>query len=177
MFILDTDKLFEVTHEDREKAKTYTGYKIKNYMKDNWRQIGTIILIVMIWYYFNYVDTFFCNNFTTKIVQSGGGPSSYARSVQARAGANWGKAAKGKIGAKADAAGKAISDAPGRAAAYAQRKVDSFKVLSGAIYQIIFQVAIFVMTLIIFGPALTLFIIMIVCFAVLKQKVRFVKGL
>ncbi len=177
MIILDTDTIFKVTNEDREKAKTNYGYEILNWSKDNWRQIGTIILIIMIWYYFNYMDTFFCLQPSAKIVQAGGGPMSWGKSVKARAGANWKGAAKKKIGSKATSAGKAMTEAPGKAAAYAQKKVDGFKFMSGAIYQIIFQIAMFVMTIIIFGPALALFVVMMVCFAMLKQKVTYVKKL
>lgn len=176
MIILDTNKIFNVTNEEREKGKTNYGYKILNSLKDNWQLVGSIILIIMVWYYFNYLDTY-CLYEPIKIIQNGGGPRSYASSVKARAGANWKKAASAKVGKKMSSASASLSAAPGKAADYAQRKVDGFKAMSGAIYQILFQVAMFVMMFIIFGPALALFVIMVVCFALLKQKVTFVKEL
>jgi hypothetical protein len=176
MFNIDINKYFEVTYEDREKSKTNFGYVVLNNMKDNWRLVGSIILIIMIWYYFTYLDTK-CNNKIVNNVQSGGGLKSYKKSVSARAGSSWKDAGKKSASKKLGKAGSAMGAAPGKAAAYAQKKTDSFKSMSGSIYQIIYQVAMFAMMFIIFGPALALFAIMILCFAVLKQKILFVKEL
>lgn len=176
MFPLDTNKIFEVSNDDREKEKKSMTYKIINTLKDNWQLIGSIILIIMIWYYFNYLDSYKIQQ-SNRNIQSGGAISSYRNSVKARAGSSWSKEAKSKMSSAGSRAGQAISAAPGRAAAYAQKQVNTFKVMSGAIYQIIFQIALFIMMFLIFGPALALFGIMILCFAVLKQKVLYVKEL
>lgn len=185
MFGLDRDKLFEVTDEDREKAKTSYRYKIQNTLKDNWQLVGSIILIIMIWYYFNYLDTY-CLKIKTKIIQYGGDEGGNAPAGNAPAAPEPAKDAPAapkkeskmsKVKAGASKAKAAAGAGASKAAAYAQRKVDGFKAMSGAIYQVLFQVAMFVMMFLIFGPAIALFGIMILCFAVLKQKIMYVKEL
>lgn len=169
MFGLDRDKLFVVTNEDREKAKTSYRYKIQNTLKDNWQLVGSIILIIMIWYYFNYLDAH-CLKFKTKIIQFGGDEGGNAPPPAPEPVKNTPEPPKGNKRSKA-------KEGFNKASAYAQRKVDGFKAMSGAIYQILFQVAMFVMMFLIFGPAMALFGIMILCFAVLKQKIMYVKEL
>jgi hypothetical protein len=187
MFALDINKLFEVSDKDRAMENTNYEYKILNTIKDNWQLVGSIILIIMIWYYFNYLDTYYTYQ-PTKIIQSGGIGESYMSSVKSRGaslervGSKEGRKSirqnisKG-VSKKVDSLGKAAYAAPSKASSYIQRHTDSFKVMSGGIYQIVFQIAMLAMMFIIFGPALALFAIMMLCFVVLKQKILYVKEL
>jgi hypothetical protein len=184
----EIDKKFEVTQKDRELAKTYTSYKILNYLKDHRKCIGTIIIILMVWYYYCYL----LSGNTHKIIQSGGGKfgqginegfgsgsgiAKYTAGVKARADASWSKATGKSIGKGVRSAGKAVADAPGKAKAYADRKVDTFKAMSGQIYQVLFQLALTVMMFLVFGPALAVGFAMIVCYSLLQKKIMIVKEL
>lgn len=191
------DNKFRVSKEDRINAETNKYIKIINYLKDNRKLIGTILLILMIWYYYNYLL-----NCDYKIIniQSGGkkdslgkrlfdGASEFKSSAQKGFGTSYrdrlkarrastklsAKSAGKYTGKKLGQAGDAIKAAPKKAKAYASKKVDTFKALSGQIYMVLFQLALLVIMFLVLGPTIFIGIAMIVCYSLFEKKIKVIK--
>jgi len=181
------DKKMQVSEEDEKLAKNSKYYQIINYIKRNRKLIGTILIILMIWYYFNYLS----NTNHNISVQTGGskfgegvsegyGKSSigqYRQKLKARSQQSFKKEAGKSVGKATGKAMTSIGAAPRKAKEYASRKVDAFKAMSGQIYMVLFQIALFVMMFLVLGPAIFVGVAMIVCFSLLEKKMQFIKKL
>lgn len=170
-----------VTNEEKEKSKKSIYYKIIVFLKTNKFKLGSIILILLCWYYF---CNLFNENSNHKIlnIQIGGAeegegeknkkPGFFRKYYDKRMDAK-----KKYFSSKAQSFKSGIAAAPGRMKDFAGRKVGQFKAVSGTIYKLLFQIALVVMMFIILGPTLAIGFAMIVCYALLKKKIMYIKEL
>lgn len=180
-----------VTNEEKEKSKKSIYYKIIVFLKTNKFKIGSIILILLCWYYFCNLFSEKNNNKILNIQIGGEGAFSEGfgktktGSYFSKVGDRRSKLSKSGIsnsikkgtGKALGSSVRAIESAPGRMKDFAGRKVGQFKAMSGTIYKLLFQIALVVMMFIILGPTLAIGFAMIVCYALLKKKIMFVKKL
>jgi hypothetical protein len=174
------DNWISVTDEEIEKSKNDKYYKLIVFIKRYRKYITSILLIIIIWlYYCNYYNINnenYLNNKShlNKILQEGSG--------------SFDKYAKSRIQAKTAAVGKSIKGAPMSAAkgaykgAVAGRDMvaegaGKFKAMSGYIYQMLFEIALVIVIFISFGPIVFFAVALIVCYALMKKKIVYVKGL
>lgn len=160
-----------VTNEEKEKSKKSIYYKIIVFLKTNKFKLGSIILILLCWYYF--CNVFTQNNNKILNIQRGGEDEGFFKKYYDRRM----DAKKKYVSSKAQSFKSGIAAAPGKMKDFAGRKVGQFKAMSGTIYKLLFQIALVVMMFIILGPTLAIGFAMIVCYALLKKKIMFVKEL
>lgn len=190
-----------VTNEEKEKSKKSIYYKIIIFLKTNKFKLGSIILILLCWYYF--CNLFNENSNHKKLnIQIGGKRAfsegvgktktgSYLSKVSERGqkleniltkknmsySKSIGKGIRRGTGKVLGSSVRAIESAPGRMKDYTAKKAGQFKAMSGTIYKLLFQIALVVMMFIILGPTLAIGFAMIVCYALLKKKIMYVKEL
>lgn len=176
------EKSLIISPEEIEKSRTSYYYKALVLLKRYRKYIASILLIIMIWLYFcNYYNINDIDSNNQKYVShSGGGLLSAA--------ARFDKYSETRIKGKMSAAGKAIKGAPMAAikgsyrGALAGRDmvaegVGKFKAASGLIYQALFQIALVIIVFISFGPTVVFAVALIVCYALMKKKMTYLKGL
>lgn len=170
-----------VTNEEKEKSKKSIYYKIIIFLKTNKFKLGSIILILLCWYYF--CNVFTQNNNKILNIQIGGADegekvkkNTYYKKIKKYYDRRM-DAKKKYVSSKAQSFKSGIAAAPGRMKDYTAKKAGQFKAMSGTIYKLLFQIALVVMMFIILGPTLAIGFAMIVCYALLKKKIMYVKEL
>lgn len=180
-----------VTNEEKEKSKKSIYYKIIIFLKTNKFKLGSIILILLCWYYF--CNLFNENSNHKKLNIQIGGKGAFSEgfgktktgSYLSKVGDRGSKISRSGIsnsikkgtGKALGSSVRAVESAPGRMKDYTAKKAGQFKAMSGTIYKLLFQITLVVMMFIILGPTLAIGFAMIVCYALLKKKIMYVKEL
>lgn len=182
-YLYDIDKwfndLFIVTEEELEESKNNNWVRFKVFFKQNRRVIALICIVILLIIdldllnYSSDAKTDLKSNSGEKLMHGGG----YLNRAKLRGQQSLSSAAKASASSAAKKAGAKLKAAPAKMKAYADKKADQFKAISGDIYQLLFTLALAVMVGMVFGSMIIIALIFIFCNSTLKSKMSYLKSL